>query len=58
MQLTVREAASYFGVNEQTVRRWISQRALPAHEVYERIYLNPLELWEWEIGRASCRERV
>jgi PTS system nitrogen regulatory IIA component len=52
MQLTVREAASYFGVNEQTVRRWISQRALPAHEVYERIYLNPLELWEWAVEQG------
>jgi len=49
MQLTIREAASYFGVNEQTFRRWISQRGLPVHEVYERIYLNPLELWEWAV---------
>lgn len=52
MQLTIREAASYFGVNEQTVRRWISQRALPAHQVYERIYLNPLELWEWAVENS------
>lgn len=52
MQLTVREAASYFGVNEQTVRRWISQRGLPAHQVYERIYLNPLELWEWAVENS------
>ena len=49
VQLTVREAASYFGVNEPTLRRWISQRGLPVHEVYERIYLNPLELWEWAV---------
>jgi PTS system nitrogen regulatory IIA component len=52
MQLTIREAASYFGVNEQTFRRWISQRGLPAHEVYERIYLNPLELWEWAVEQG------
>lgn len=52
MQLTIREAASYFGVNEQTFRRWISQRALPVHEVYERIYLNPLELWEWAVEQG------
>ncbi len=49
MQLTIREAGSFFGVNEQTIRRWISQRGMPAHEVYERIYLNPLELWEWAV---------
>lgn len=52
MQLTIREAASYFGVNEPTVRRWISQRGMPAHEVYERIYLNPLELWEWAVEQG------
>jgi PTS system nitrogen regulatory IIA component len=52
MQLTIRETASYFGVNEQTIRRWISQRGMPAHEVYERIYLNPLELWEWAVENA------
>lgn len=52
MQLTIREAASYFGVNEQTIRRWISQKAMPAHEVYERIYLNPLELWEWAVEQG------
>src|ERR1041385_6654810 len=52
MQLTIREAASYFGVNEQTFRRWISQRGLPVHEVYERIYLNPLELWEWAVEQG------
>jgi PTS system nitrogen regulatory IIA component len=47
MQLTIREAATYLGVSEPTVRRWISQRGLPVHEVHERFYLNPLELWEW-----------
>ncbi|HLG05452.1 MAG TPA: PTS sugar transporter subunit IIA [Gemmatimonadales bacterium] len=57
MQLTIREAASYFGVNEQTIRRWISQRGMPVHEVYERIYLNPLELWEWAIENGISVSR-
>lgn len=47
MQLTVREAASYLGVNEATVRRWIVRRGLPAHRVSERLHLNAIELWEW-----------
>ena len=47
MQLTVRVAASYLGVDEATVRRWIQRRALPAHRANERIYLNAIELWEW-----------
>ena len=46
MQLTLRQAASYLGINEGTIRRWIDQRALPAHTVSERVYLNPIELWE------------
>ena len=49
MQLTLRQAASYLGVNEGTIRRWIDQRALPAHSVSERLYLNPVELWEWAV---------
>lgn len=47
MQLTVREAASYLGVDEATVRRWIARRALPVHRANERLYLNAIELWEW-----------
>lgn len=57
MQLTVHQAASYLGVNESTVRRWISQRGLPAHTVNERLHLNAIELWEWatEQGIAVSR---
>ena len=33
MQLTLRQAASYLGVNEGTIRRWIEQRALPAGDL-------------------------
>ena len=47
MQLTLRQAAAYLGVTEATARRWISDRALPVHEVNERLYLNAVELWEW-----------
>lgn len=57
MQLTVHQAASYLGVNESTVRRWITQRGLPAHRVNERLHLNAIELWEWatENGIAVSR---
>lgn len=47
MQISVRQAASYMGVPEATVRRWIRQRGLPAHRVDERLHLNAIELWEW-----------
>ena len=49
MQLTIREAAGYLGVNDATVRRWITDRDLPAHHVNERMYLNAVELWEWAV---------
>ena len=49
MQLTVREAAQHLGVDEPTVRRWIAQRALPAHLAHEQSYINAVELWEWAI---------
>jgi PTS system nitrogen regulatory IIA component len=57
MQLTVHQAASYLGVNESTVRRWITMRGLPAHRVNERLHLNAIELWEWatENGIAVSR---
>jgi nitrogen PTS system EIIA component len=49
MQLTLRQAATYLGVSESTARRWIGERALPVHEVSERLYLNAVELWEWAV---------
>ncbi len=49
VQLTLRQAANYLGVNESTVRRWITRRGLPAHSVDEQLYLNPIELWEWAV---------
>jgi nitrogen PTS system EIIA component len=49
MQLTLREAAAYFNVSERTVRQWISKRGLPVHHANERLYCNPIELWEWAL---------
>ena len=58
MQLTLREATTYLGVNEDTVRRWIKSRGLPAHRVNERLMLNAIEVWEWatENGIAVSRD--
>jgi PTS system nitrogen regulatory IIA component len=52
MQLTVRQAAAYFGVDDQTVRRWIADRELPVHRANERLHLNAIEVWEWAIARG------
>jgi nitrogen PTS system EIIA component len=47
MQITIRQAATYLGVPETTVRRWIASEGLPAHRVNERLHCNAIELWEW-----------
>lgn len=52
MQISVRQAASYFGVDEDTVRRWIAERDLPMHRVMERMHLNAIEVWEWALERG------
>lgn len=52
MQLTVREAAQYFGVDDTTVRRWIADRGLPVHRINERSYLNAIEAWEWAVEQG------
>lgn len=49
MQLTLRQAATYLGVSDDTARRWITERGLPVHEASERLYLNAIELWEWAV---------
>lgn len=52
MQITLRQAASYFGVDEETVRRWIAEREFPVHRVTERLHLNAIEVWEWAVARG------
>ncbi len=49
MQLTIRQTAKYFGVDEATLRRWIAERDLPVHRVNERLHLNAIEVWEWAV---------
>ena len=52
MQLTIRQTASYFGVDETTVRQWIVNRGLPVHRVNERQHLNAIEVWEWAVEQG------
>lgn len=57
MQITLRQAATYLGVAESQLRRWIKDRGLPVHRVNERLHLNAIEVWEWamEHGVAASR---
>jgi PTS system nitrogen regulatory IIA component len=47
MELTVREVASYLGVPEKTVYRWISEGSIPLHQVGGQVRFNKTELLEW-----------
>lgn len=49
MRLSFREAVRYLGVNENTARRWIRERGLPVHRADERLFVHPVELWEWAL---------
>jgi nitrogen PTS system EIIA component len=47
MLVSFSEALGYLGVTETTARKWIRDRGLPVHKVDERLFVNPVELWEW-----------
>jgi PTS system nitrogen regulatory IIA component len=49
VQLSFAEALRYLGVSETTARRWIRDRGLPVHRAEERLFVNPVELWEWAL---------
>jgi PTS system nitrogen regulatory IIA component len=49
VRLSLAEAVGYLGVTEGTARRWIRERGLPVHRASERLFVNPLELWEWAV---------
>src|SRR5438105_259454 len=49
MRLSLLAAVEYLGVSERTARRWIRERGLPVHRADERLFVNPVELWEWAI---------
>lgn len=57
MQITVRQAATYLGVDEATLRRWIRDRGLPVHRVNERLHLNAIEVWEWAVEHGIPASR-
>jgi PTS system nitrogen regulatory IIA component len=57
MHISVRQAAAYLGVDEATVRRWIRDRDLPAHQVNERLHLNAIEVWEWAVAHGVPASR-
>lgn len=47
MQLGVRDVARFLKTSENTVYRWVAERALPAQQIESRYFFNKAELLEW-----------
>lgn len=58
MQITLRQAATYLGVEESQLRRWIRDQGLPVHQVNERTHLNAIEVWEWAMEHGLPASRA
>jgi PTS system nitrogen regulatory IIA component len=51
MQLTVRNVAKIFGVQEAVIYQWIKQASLPGYRVNNQYRFNRAELLEWATAR-------
>src|SRR5437867_8709350 len=47
MDLRVRDVAKLLNVSEQTVYRWVRERALPGQRIGDQVWFNRVELQEW-----------
>ncbi len=54
MQLTVRDAARYLGVPDDTILRWVKRGELPAVLVNDQYRLNRVELLEWAAAKKMA----
>jgi PTS system nitrogen regulatory IIA component len=51
MQLSVKDAATFLNVSDDTIYKWVKQEEIPAHTVNEQIRFNRSELLEWATAR-------
>jgi PTS system nitrogen regulatory IIA component len=51
MDLSVRDVSRLLSVPEKTVRRWVRDRAIPAHRLHDQIRFNRVEILEWAAAR-------
>lgn len=52
MRLTIRDAARYLNVSEDTVYRWIRDRQIPFTRINEQYRLSSADLLEWATARG------
>lgn len=51
--LTVKEAAAYVGVHEQTIRRWIAQELIPSLQVEDSIRVRKADLCPRKVSAVA-----
>ncbi|HNX34672.1 MAG TPA: PTS sugar transporter subunit IIA [Kiritimatiellia bacterium] len=51
MQLSVKDAATFLNVSDETIYKWVRQNEIPSHTVNEQIRFNRAELLEWATAR-------
>jgi PTS system nitrogen regulatory IIA component len=51
MQLSVKDAAAFLNVSDETIYKWIKQDEIPSHTMNEQVRFNRSELLEWATAR-------
>ncbi len=54
--LTVDEICTYLSVSNETVYKWIEQRAMPGHRVGRRWMFKKNEVDEWVMGGGAAEK--
>jgi nitrogen PTS system EIIA component len=52
MDLSVRDVARLLSVTENTVHRWLREKAIPAHRLHDQFRFNRVEIQEWAAARG------
>ena len=51
MQLSVKDAAAFLNVPEDTIYKWVKQEEIPSYMINEQVRFNRSELLEWATAR-------
>jgi len=51
MQLSVKDAATFLNVSDETIYKWVKQGDIPCHTVNEQTRFNRADLLEWATAR-------
>jgi PTS system nitrogen regulatory IIA component len=52
MDLSVRQVARLLDVSEETVHRWLRDKAIPAHRLHDQSRFNRVEIQEWAAAQG------